>query len=119
MAQITGATLKDNSKEIMKLEQRTIEAALIKIGIAAKRNIQAVILEKDVYDTGELYRTVGYKPHPEKQNVDIGSPKEYAPFQELGTRNISARPFIKPGILDNIPEYEEIVAKTIKDAMNK
>lgn len=110
-------TFKDNSKSVLQTMDRSVEAALIKIGIAAKRNIQGVIVDKDIYDTGELHRTIDYSVRQGDKLVDVGSPKNYAPFQEVGTRFMPARPFIRPGILDNTEEYKNIAAETIGEKM--
>lgn len=112
-----SVTFKDNSKEVLAAMNRAQEAALIKIGIAAKRNIQGVIIEKDIYDTGELHRTIDYTVRASDKAVDIGSPKNYAPFQELGTVRQRARPFIRPGITDNIDEYKDIAGQEISATM--
>lgn len=113
-----SVTFKDNSKEVFAAMERAKSATLIKVGTAAKHNIQDVIVEKDVYDTGELHRTIdwgadGIVGKIPKDAVDVGSPRTYAPYQELGTIYISPRPFIRPGILDNMDEYKEIAGQTI------
>lgn len=114
--QVANVTLTDNSKAVLQAESRAVEAALTKIGIAAKRNIQQVILDKDIYDTGDLYRTIDYEVNASAQNVTVGSPQHYAPYQELGTIKVGARPFIKPGVIDNVAEYKQIVEDTLKNA---
>lgn len=108
-----SVTFKDNSKQVLAVMDKSIEAALTKIGIAAKHNVQTVIVEKDIYDTGELHRTIDYEVHTDKQSVDIGSPKNYAVFNELGTVKLPERPFIRPGILNNIGEYKDITAEVL------
>lgn len=117
-----GVTLTDNSAAVLRNMENGIEAALIKIGIAAKRNIQQVIVDKDVYDTGELHRTIawgsdGVIDKTPTEAVDVGSPKEYAVFNELGTVKMRARPFITPGVMDNMDEYKGIVADTLAEKM--
>lgn len=116
-----SVTFKDNSKQVLEAMKRAKSAALIKVGTAAKHNIQDVIIEKDIYDTGELHRTIDWGADgvigkiPE-DSVDVGSPKDYAVFNELGTRKMTARPFIRPGIMDNMDEYKEIVADVVGGA---
>lgn len=114
---MANLVFKDNSVQVLRQMDNGIEAALTKIGIAAKRNIQQVIIDKDIYDTGELHRTIDYQVDVPDERVDVGSPKNYAVFQELGTSRQPARPFIRPGILDNTNEYRDIVAETIKEKM--
>jgi len=109
-------TIMDNSKQVLQAEEAAIRAALTKMGIAAKKNIQAVVLDKGIYDTGDLYRTIDYGVNGAAQSVDIGSPQGYAAFNELGTSKTAARPFVKPGVLDNVGEYKNIVEDTLKNA---
>lgn len=113
----TDIRFNDNSAAVLSAMQNGVEAALIKIGIAAKHNVQQVIIDKGVYDTGELHRTIDYNAREADKAVDIGSPKDYAVFNELGTVKMPARPFVSPGILDNVNEYKNIVADTIADRM--
>lgn len=113
--QVGNVKLIDNSKLVLQASKRGINAALVKVGIAAKHNTQENILAKDIFDTGELYRTIDYQPNFERQNVAIGSPKNYAPFQELGTYKLAPRPFLKPAIMENINEYKQIVEETLKN----
>lgn len=112
-----GVTIKDNSVEVLRNMNNGIEAALTKVGIAAKHNVQDIIIAKDIYDTGEMHRTLGYNVRVADKAVDIGSPKSYAIFNELGTVKMPARPFITPGIMDNVSEYKDIVANTIAEKM--
>jgi len=109
-------TIVDNSKQVLQAEEAAIKAALTKIGIAAKRNIQAVVLDKGIYDTGDLYRTIDYEVNSAAQSVDVGSPQNYATFNELGTVKMAARPFVKPGVMDNVGEYKDILEDTLKNA---
>lgn len=111
---------KDHSKAVIEAMQKAKSAALIKVGIAAKRNIQGVIIDKDIVDTYQLHDTIDYGSDGivgkvPTEAVDVGSPRNYAPFQELGTRFIPARPFIRPGLIDNIDEYRNIVADILSE----
>ena len=110
---IATITFTDNSIKILKAMKNGMEAALINVGIAAKHNVQNIILDKDIYDTGELYRTIDYDAEPQNMFVHIGSPKNYAIYNEFGTSKMAARPFIQPGVLNKVEEYKQIVADTI------
>ena len=107
--------IKDNSNKIRAGFEKGMEAALIKVGEAGRDNVRNIVEAKHIYDTGELYRTIGFNIR--KPTVDVGSPKNYAVYQELGTRYISPRPFIQPGIMDNIEQYKSIIADTIKSSI--
>jgi HK97 gp10 family phage protein len=47
--------------------------------------------------------------------VYVGTNVEYAPYQELGTVNMDARPFLRPAMEDFKREYEQIVEKCCKE----
>lgn len=117
-----SVTFKDNSKSVLSAMQQAKSAALIQIGIEAKRNIQGVIIEKDIVDTYQLHDTIDYGSDGiigkvPTDAVDVGSPKDYGQYQELGTSRIVARPFIRPGILDHIDEYKNIVSDVVSGKM--
>ena len=114
---LSGITIEitDNSKKVLETMENAKEAVLTRIGIAAKNNVIRIVEEKEIYDTGELHRTIDYDVSVQAESVDIGSPKEYAVFQELGTRLIPARPFIVPGVLDNSEEYKQIAEDTLAE----
>lgn len=117
-----SVTSKFYDKEVLAAMERAKSAALIKIGIAAKRNIQGVVIQKDIYESGQLHDTMdwgsdGVIGKIPTEAVDVGSPKNYAPFQELGTRFIPSRPFIRPGIMDNMDEYKDIAGQEISATM--
>lgn len=118
-----SVTFKNNSKEVLATMQKAKSAALIKVGIAAKHNIQDIIIAKDIYETGELHRTIDWGADgiigkiPEN-SVDVGSPKNYAIFNELGGVRNRERPFVRPGIMDNMDEYKGIVADVLGDAFS-
>ncbi|MEG0282568.1 MAG: hypothetical protein RR662_05265 [Clostridia bacterium] len=45
----------------------------------------------------------------------IGTNIEYAPFVELGTYKMKAKPFLKPAIMKNRKEYKAIVNEILKN----
>lgn len=47
--------------------------------------------------------------------VYVGTNVEYAPFQELGTVKMSARPFLRPAFENNKEEIERIIEKCLKE----
>lgn len=112
--QVADVTILDNSKEVLAASERAIYAALTKIGISAKQNIQQIILDKDIFDTGDTYRTIDYQVNEQNKSVTVGAQMWYSPFLEFGTHKMPARPFIKPGILEHVSEYKEIVEETFK-----
>lgn len=51
-----------------------------------------------------------------KKSVYIGTNVKYAPYVELGTRKMGARPFIKPAVADHLDEYTDILRKYLNGA---
>lgn len=57
-----------------------------------------------------------YETHgtPEKGTVYIGTNVEYAPYVEMGTTKMDARPFLGPAISNNTSEYKNIIESELK-----
>ena len=47
--------------------------------------------------------------------VYVGTNVEYAPYQELGTVKMDARPFLRPAMENSSDEIEQIIRKCFKD----
>lgn len=63
----------------------------------------------------KLGRYSGTAPKQEdnKRTVYIGTNVEYAPYVELGTYKMKARPFLKPAMENNVSEYKAIIEKVL------
>ena len=62
-------------------------------------------------DTGRLINSIDYQVNPADREVIIGSPLEYAPYQELGTSKIGAQPYLKPGMLKSASSINALAKK--------
>lgn len=51
-----------------------------------------------------------------KRSVLLGTNVYYAPFNELGTRKMSAQPFLRPAIENHAAEYKKIIETEFRDA---
>lgn len=111
--------LDDKTKKAIEANEDAKFEILTNIGIVGKKNAQEIIKDKDIYDTGELYRTMDYKINMDKSSVDIGSPKNYAVFVELGTRKMKSRPFLRPAILNNLIQYQQIAESALSNKLGK
>lgn len=124
MASSGSFTIKtDNSAEVLALKDAAVEAALTVIGMQAEANAKIEITKK-VYDTPESKS--GYKRTGRLRNsiandhdetaVYVGTNVEYAPYVELGTYKMPARPFLRPAIEEHLDEYAEIFKRILGNA---
>lgn len=97
-----------------------IERALVKIGLQAEANAKQEIT-KSVYSKPEspYYKRTGRLRNSitnthDKNTVYIGTNVEYAPYVEFGTKRVSARPYLKPAIVNHLEEYKSIVEDELK-----
>ena len=67
-------------------------------------------------DTGNLRNSITYEVEMAEQAVYVGSDVEYAPYVELGTSRMAARPFLKPAIVNHEQEYKNIMDECINSA---
>lgn len=58
----------------------------------------------------------GTAPEDKGKAVYIGSNVEYAPYVELGTVNMRARPFLRPAATEHAAEYKRLMEESIKHA---
>jgi len=81
-------------------------------------------------DTGNLKGSIGYKtkeketaepalsPKPNKNIGYVGSAKEYAVYQEFGTRKMQAQPYLRPAV-EAVNTNAEQALKKIADGVFK
>ncbi len=81
--------------------------ALEAIGLSAEGYAKA----ECPVDTGRLRSSVS---HARDDNAAyIGTNVEYAPYVELGTSRMDARPFLRPAASEHSDEYESIVKSAL------
>lgn len=64
--------------------------------------------------TGKLADSIAYVI--EGEEAKVGSDARYARFVEMGTRNMSARPYLRPSIDQNKGTIEQLIGRTIGSA---
>lgn len=64
-------------------------------------------------DTGRLRNSISHGKEDDSTMV-VGTNVEYAPYVELGTSRMGARPFLAPSIDEHIAEYQEIAQEELK-----
>ena len=65
------------------------------------------------YRGGTLRNSISHQV-VDSEEVHVGTNVEYAPFVELGTSKMAAKPYLGPSITDHIGEYESIVESELK-----
>jgi HK97 gp10 family phage protein len=71
--------------------------------------------KKTVVDTGTLRDNTFYEV--DKNTVLIYNLMEYAPYIELGTVRMEARPFLRPAVFNNRKKITDIIAYYLKEAL--
>ena len=114
---MVGAQFKDHSKEIKQQMDSNILAALTAMGLVGVE----VVTEKmntgyarPIYQTGDLLRDVSSEPDEAKKLVRIGNSLAYAPWVHNGTMRMTARPYLKDGITENIDRIQKTCQAHIK-----
>lgn len=103
-------TVVDNTEAFKSALSEQIEQALMAIGLTAES-----YAKRDCpVDTGRLRNSITHQVRAGEQAVYIGTNVEYAPFVELGTSRMRARPFLKPAAADHRSQYKAIVEAALK-----
>lgn len=88
----------NNSQETINAIAFSVEAkAKVKAPVdtgALKNSIQTVTPSRQSQGGDEII------PNPERLHAHVGSSMEYAIYQELGTRNMQAQPFLIPALTE-------------------
>ncbi len=116
-------TLTSNKDEILEALGEQLGQAMIAIGLTAESNAKQEIT-KAVYDTpesksgyirtGRLRNSISYGVDTSEPAVYIGSNVEYAPYVELGTSKMRARPYLKPAVENYAGEYKDLLEQAMK-----
>lgn len=66
-------------------------------------------------DTGRLRNSITHQRYDENTEV-IGTNVEYAPYVELGTHRMQAKPYLRPAAENHTAEYKNIIMNEMKNA---
>lgn len=66
-------------------------------------------------DTGRLRNSITHQQRDENTEV-IGTNVEYAPYVELGTHKMAAKPFLRPAAENHTAEYRRIIEREMENA---
>lgn len=101
----------DNSKEFSDNIKEALLRGLETCGLVAEGYAKKLA----PVDTGNLRNSITHEVDDGEPAVYIGTNVEYAPYQELGTINMDANPFLKPAVADHANEYRKIIEKELKN----
>lgn len=117
-------TLESNMDAVLEALGEQLGQGMIAIGMTAESNAKQEIT-KAVYDTpesksgyvrtGRLRNSISYGVDTSEPAVYIGSNVEYAPYVELGTSKMQARPFLKPAVEKYAGEYQDLLKQAMSD----
>jgi len=98
--------IRDNTRGVLneadrRISQKLVTAALM-VEATAKQTVPVL--------TGALKRSITHEPEVPKREVLVGSNLTYAPFVELGTSRMSARPYLRPALEANMPAIRRLFA---------
>lgn len=111
-AVIKDIKFKSNRAAVQAQMNSSIMAALEEIGKRAEEIGKMEIAALGAVDTGHLERSMGYEVG--HKCVTIGNTAEYAPFVELGTVKMGARPFLRNTINNHRGEFQAILEAELK-----
>lgn len=116
--------LESNMDAVLEALGEQLGQAMIAIGMTAESNAKQEIT-KAVYDTpesksgyvrtGRLRNSITYGVDTNEPAVYIGSNVEYAPYVELGTSKMRARPFLKPAVENYGEQYQELLKQAMTE----
>lgn len=102
----------DNSGLYKEELERRIPVILEALGIEAEGNSVDEITLLGAVDTGRLRGSISHAVSG--NDVYIGTNVEYAPYVELGTHKMAARPFLRNAITKYSEDYKGIIEKGLK-----
>lgn len=109
MAVNSDVTIQSNRQEVLNRLPDVVEAALEAIGLTA----EGYAKELCPVDTGRLRNSISHAV--EGDAVYIGTNVEYAPYVELGTSRMRARPFLGPAAENHGQKYKELFEAAMKN----
>lgn len=106
--------------EVLSELGKKVQMALEEIGAVGETAVKKVTpvgtpesTGKPGYRGGTLRNSISHMVVGDNE-VDIGTDVEYAPYVELGTVKMTKKPYLKPGIENNIGVFKEIVEAALK-----
>lgn len=105
----------DHIHEVLDAFNKQKITALNAVGMQAVNHAKRNIVRQKAVDTGNLLNSITHAVDSSDDSVYIGTNVEYAPFVELGTYKMPARPYLKPAATEHASEYQRIFEAALKD----
>lgn len=115
---VTDFKITDNSIAVSTEMRSAIIRALEKCGLTAEGYAKKKITENKSVDTGNLRNSITHVVDAAEPAAYVGTNVEYAPYVELGTVKMKARPYIKPAVADHAQTYRSIIENELKNSSN-
>ena len=106
MAKVT-VKVNSNKQAILDEFRQQKKVALEAIGLQGETNAKMHITAVGAVDTGRLRNSITHAT--DEDSAYIGTNVEYAPYVEMGTYKMKARPYLEPAVTEHIDEYRELV----------
>lgn len=104
--------IKSNVNEVIADLHNKTPQILEALGLEAEGNAVTEITELDAVDTGRLRGSISHAH--DDTSAYIGTNVEYAPYVELGTHKMAARPFLRNAITNYTDDYKKIIEDELK-----
>lgn len=104
--------MKDNSAEVIAELNSRMTTILEALGIEAEGNAVTEITDLGAVDTGRLRGSISHAI--DDDTAYVGTNVEYAPYVELGTYKMAARPFLKNAVANYTDDYKRIIEEGLK-----
>lgn len=98
------AKIEDNTDEVLKEVDRRIGQNLITAALLVERTAKQIAPVR----TATLKRSITHAPQIPKREVVVGTNVVYAPYVELGTKHMSARPYLRPALEANMGKIRKL-----------
>jgi HK97 gp10 family phage protein len=109
---IASIQVEDHSEEVLSELKSKIPAMLEALGLAGEGNAIMEITSLGAVKTGNLKNSISHAD--DGTYAYIGTNVEYAPYVELGTSKMEARPFLQNAVLNHTDEYRKIFEDSLK-----
>jgi len=100
------AKIRDNTKNVISEVDKLIKQRLKDSAILVERTAKQNLYPGHGLITGTLKRSINRRI--ERRRALIGSNVEYAPYVEMGTSKMSAKPYLRPALESNWSEIRKI-----------